>query len=1075
MNLKFKLALFLLTAGLIASLATGCSRQAKKDRHLQRAEVHFQAGDYDRAEIEYLNVLRIERTNAIALGNLGLMCFEQGRIARAYVLLSEASKASPDNLEIRLKLAQVFMSGGKPKEARAEAVELLARQPTNENVMLLLVDSSLTTNDLNDARQRLASLKPGGDQLPGYHVAWATLHLRNQDPKAAEVSIRQALALGPKSSLAHGAMAGLLVINKDPTNALTEFKAAADLAPPRSVHRLRHVDFMVAMGELAAAKELIDQLSKQTPDYLPFSMRVAQIALAERRFSDGERVLNSVLARDPTHLEAMLLAARLYVAQNQPAKAVLALERARKVFPRLPQIQYQLAVANLMQNDLAGAAKNLNQALAIQPDYPEAILLLAELNIRRGDTSQAIGDLAQLVERRPDLTAAQFLLATAYRAAAKLEPALRIYQNLSRNFPTNPQPAFLKGMVERQMNKDADARRSFEHVLSFAPDFISAVEQLINLDLAEQRFPVALQRAHSQVQRNPTNPAPYVLLAGVQLAETNLASAEATLLQALARTPDYGPANAMLARIYVASKKHQEALDKLSEMVARNTNDLASWLQIALLQSAASNYAAAKQTYEKAIAVNPRYLPALNNLAWLSAVHLGDLKRAYELGSKAHDLRPGDAFTSDTFGWVLYLMGDYPRALALLEESAKVLPQEPEVQFHVGMAHYMMGEEIPARLALQNALQLARESNWRSEAVQRLRLLDLVPATVDAAAAADLDALSSNLPGDPILLLRRAAIAEKDGDWSKAAANYSKALQINTNLVTATIKLSQLLAARLNNPQKALELARRARDLSPDDPLIAHTLGRLAYETGDYAWAASLLHESLRKFPKDPEVQFDFGLAAYSLGQVSNATTAVQAAIDDGLRPPLLERAKTFIRMQLLLRDPTLAASAFAEVQALLQQQPDYVPALMVMGAILEQRNESAAARDNYLRALKVMPAFAPADRRLAFLYYAGLKLTQEAYAHALKAREAFPQDVEVTRLLGILAYERKDFSRAGQLLLEAAARLPDDPEVIYRLGLTQYALKQTRESKGNLTKALALAPNSAFATKAKEALAELK
>lgn len=1075
MNLKFKLAYFVLAAGLVCAIATGCSKQARKDRHLQRAEAHFQAGDYDRAEIEYLNVLRIEQTNRVALGNLGLMCVEQGRMARAYVLLSEAKKVDPENLEVRLKLAQVLLSGGKPKEARDEALQLVAREPTNENVLLLFVDSSLSTNDLNDARQRLTRLKTEGDKVPGYHVAWASLHLRNRDSRAAEVSIRQALALDPKSCLAHGAMASLLVLNKDPTNALAEFKAAADLAPQRSVHRLRHVDFMVAMGQLVAAKELINQIAKQAPDYLPASMRVAQIALAERRFPDCERVVTSVLARDPTHLEAMLLMARLHVAQNQPGKAVVALERALKVYPRLTQIQYQLAVANLMQNDLASAAKNLNQALAIQPDYPEATLLLAELNVRRGDTSQAIGELTKLVERRPDLTAAQFLLATAYRAAGKLDPALRIYQNLNRNYPTNPQPAFLMGLVERQMDKNAEARRSFEHVLSFAPDFISAVEQLVNLDLAEQRFSAALERAQAQVDRNPTNPVPYVLLAGVQFAETNLTSAETTLFKALALAPEYGPANALLARIYVAANKHQEALAKLNEMVARNTNDLASWLQIGLLHSAASNYPAASQTYEKAIEVNPRYFPALNNLAWLSAVHLGDLKRAYELGSKAHDLRPSDPFTSDTFGWVLYLMGDYPRALALLEESAKALPQEPEVQFHLGMAHYMMGEEAPARVALQNAIQLAREGEWRSDATQRLRLLDLVPATADPGTAAELEALSARLPGDPILRLRQAAIAEKEGDWGKAAGHYSKALQINSNLVPATIKLSQLLAAKLNNPQKALELARRARDLSPDDAVIMHTLGRLAYDAGDYPWAASLLQESLRKLPMDADVQFDFGLAAYSLGQVSNATAAVQAAIDGGLKPPRSETARTFIRMQLLLRDPVLAETAFPEVQQVLEQQPDYAPALMVMGAIQERKGNFTAARDNYTRVLKAMPTFAPADRQLAFLYYGSLKSPAEAYAHALKARGAFPEDIEVARLLGILAYGRGEYSRAGQLLLEAAARSPNDPEVIYRLGLTQYKLKQSKESKVNLTKALALAPDSALASEARRLLADLK
>ena len=1073
--MKPKIIHLLLALCIIGSLTTGCSQAAKKNRRLQSANAHFQAGDYDLAEIEYLNVLRFEQSNPIALRNLGVMSFEQGRIARAYALLSEAKKVSPEDLEVRVKLAQVLLVGGKPKEARDAAVLLLARQPTNETALLLLVESSLSTNDVKDAQQRLTSLKSVNQQVPGYHVAWATWQLRNRDPKAAEAAVRQALTLDPKSDLAHGALANLLVLKKDPTNALAEFKAAADLAPPRSVHRLQYVDFKIARGEVAAAKELLGQITKQTPDYLPASMRVAKIALAESRFADCESGLKSVLARDPAHLEAMLLLARLHLAQSQPDKAVAALERALKAFPKLSQIYYQLGVANLMQHDQAGAAKNLSQALALQPDFSEATLLLAELNVRRGDTAQAISALTKLTAQRPDLTSAQLLLATAYRASAKLDPALRIYQNLNRNFPTNPQPAFLMGLVEAQMKKPAEARRSFESALNFAPGFLAAAEQLVNLDLAEKRFSAALQRAQAQVDRTPTNPAPYVLLAGVYLAETNQAAAETTLLKVLAFAPDYTPANALLARLYVASNKQPEALKKLNEMVARNTNDLASWLQIAELHSAASNYSAAKQTYEKALAVNPRFVPALNNLAWIAAVRLGDLKLAYALASKAHDLRPGDPSTSDTFGWVLFRMGDYPRALTLIEESAKTLPQEPEIQYHLGLAHYMMGEQAPARLALQNALQLAREGEWRSDATQRLRLLDLGPVTASAAANAELDALSARLPDDPIVLLRQAALAEKAGAWDKAAASYSAALKLNPNLVTATIKLSQLLATKLNNPQKALELARRARELSPADPVTSHTLGRLAYDAGDFPWAISLLKESVAKLPGDPEVQFDFGLAAYSLGQISNATAAVQAAIAGGLPPPRLEQAKTFVRLQSLWRDPAQADAASAEVEALLKQQPDQVPALMVRAGIQERKGNFPAARDSYERILKATPSFVIAERQLALLYYDRLKSPAEAYPHALKAREALPQDAEVRRLLGILAYERGEFSRAGQLLLGSVARFPNDSEVAYRLGLTQYKLKQSQESKSNLTKALTLAPNSPLAPEAKRLLASLK
>ena len=90
------LASVLVTLCLSGFLTVGCSQASKKARHLQRAEAQFEAGDFDRAEIEYMHVLRLDRTNQVALRQLGFMAFEQGRVIRAYALLNDARRADPD-------------------------------------------------------------------------------------------------------------------------------------------------------------------------------------------------------------------------------------------------------------------------------------------------------------------------------------------------------------------------------------------------------------------------------------------------------------------------------------------------------------------------------------------------------------------------------------------------------------------------------------------------------------------------------------------------------------------------------------------------------------------------------------------------------------------------------------------------------------------------------------------------------------------------------------------------------------------------------------------------------------------
>src|SRR6185503_12955118 len=95
-----------------------CSRSSKISRHLNRGQTFFKEEQFDKAQIEFLNVLRIEATNAIALRQLGLSYYQQGRFLRAYAFLHEAAQADPANNEVRVRLAGILLGSRKLKEAR---------------------------------------------------------------------------------------------------------------------------------------------------------------------------------------------------------------------------------------------------------------------------------------------------------------------------------------------------------------------------------------------------------------------------------------------------------------------------------------------------------------------------------------------------------------------------------------------------------------------------------------------------------------------------------------------------------------------------------------------------------------------------------------------------------------------------------------------------------------------------------------------------------------------------------------------------------------------------------------------
>jgi hypothetical protein len=58
---------------LAATLIAGCSKETRTARLLGEADDDFKAGNYDKAKLAYLNVIRLEPQNALAFERIGAM------------------------------------------------------------------------------------------------------------------------------------------------------------------------------------------------------------------------------------------------------------------------------------------------------------------------------------------------------------------------------------------------------------------------------------------------------------------------------------------------------------------------------------------------------------------------------------------------------------------------------------------------------------------------------------------------------------------------------------------------------------------------------------------------------------------------------------------------------------------------------------------------------------------------------------------------------------------------------------------------------------------------------------------
>jgi tetratricopeptide (TPR) repeat protein len=1056
----------LMALALLASVGAGCTARVKASHYLKRGERYFDSGQYQLAEIEYENVLRNDPQNREAWDRLGIIYYYEGRIPEAMPLLRQAEQLDPGNLDVHSKLAAAYLEYGKLKDTYDEADFVFSRKPQDERAPLLLADSA-ATNDFRALALRFQEIQKEGDRAT-LEVALGTLAFRQHDFKTAEACFKQAVVLDPKSSDAYTALGTFYLSQKALKKADQAFQTAVNLAPPWSDNGVRYAQFKIMTGDPDAGQHLLQDIVGKNPAYLPAWLALAQLSAAENNYTNAFASLDNLLSRDPQNFDGLLLHGRLQLMQGHADQAIVSYKRMAKIYPQAPTVSFALAQAYLANNQTNEADESLNQALDLRPDYTDAILLRAETEIIHGNPSSAIISLRQLILQQPQVVQAWLLLAEAYRAQGTPNSAIETYRELEKSYPDSPQIPVLLGRLYFQQDQRANCRAEFENALKIRPDYLPAVEQMVDLDLAEKKYDAAFQQVQQLVVKNP-NGALLQLLLGTTLAaqgETN--QAESALSKAISLQPNSQAAYLLLAQLYNQSGQNQKALEQLQLALDKDPNDIAALMFTGIIYNSENDYDDARDAYQDVLAIVPANGMALNNLACIYADHLDQLDKAYPLARQASDLAPSDPYIADTLGWILYRRGEYTSALVLLRQSAVKLYAMPEIQFHLGMACYMAGYETEAAKALQQAIQLAGDFPGKSDCRQHLALLNIDARHAGADTQAWLEKWTANHPNDLVALQRLGAIYEFSGMQDKALAAYQSVLNVNPQNVPALASLARLYSS--TDVQKAYQLARAAYDLNPDDPQNSYLLGHLAFVTRNYPWALTALQLSARAQPQNPEILFDLGQAYYSLGKVSEARMAMQDALQTQVAFSRANDAKRFLAMTSIAD-----ASVSAQAGEILKATPNYVPALMVNAGMAEQKGDTTTAQQIYEDVVKVYPDFAPAQKNLAILYAKDADNDSQAYPLAVKAREAFPRDPDVAKCLGIIVCRQGDYTRALSLLQESARQIGHDSELLYYLGLAQYHLNDNIESKANLQRALDLDLTGKNAADARRMLVEIR
>jgi tetratricopeptide (TPR) repeat protein len=122
--------------------------------------------------------------------------------------------------------------------------------------------------------------------------------------------------------------------------------------------------------------------------------------------------------------------------------------------------------------------------------------------------------------------------------------------------------------------------------------------------------------------------------------------------------------------------------------------------------------------YELMLKQSPKSLAAANNLAVLLADNKGDrasLERALAL-SRDFEQSAANPYFLDTLGWVYVKLGQGDQGVRVMRKAVEQAPEQPLLNYHLGMAYYRAGAGKEARTYLEKAMKAGKPFSGVEEA-----------------------------------------------------------------------------------------------------------------------------------------------------------------------------------------------------------------------------------------------------------------------------------------------------------------------------------------------------------------------
>lgn len=817
--------------------------------------------------------------------------------------------------------------------------------------------------------------------------------LDSGDAVAAEVELRKAIDLKFAAEQVTPVLARALLSQGQHQKILDELAGSPTASPTGLADLKTTIGVSLAVqGKAEAARTAFNEAIAANNDYAPAHLALARLKVQEQDVAGAQSIIDNILDKSPTNADAWHFKADLLRAKGKSDEAIAAYQKVIEIKPRAVTAHTALVVTHLANQKIDLASKQLKAMQQAAPKHPLTLYttgLFAYTNKDIPTASSAVDDLLKVqpnsplglmlagviaYENRSDILAQEYL-AKALHLAPGLDfgrrtlvmsqmrsghptKALETLQPVLQGDETSAQWLALAGEAYMQ---SGDAKKAEEFFSRAAKSDPKSIKLQTSLALARMR----------------TGQADQALADLAQIAESDSGTS----------------ADMVLIASTLQQKQFDKALKAIANLEKKNPdNPLPHTLRGDALVLK-GDIAGARKSLEKALSINPTYLPAANSLARIDLL----------------EKRPDQA--RQRFEAVLLNDPKNVQAmLALTELRIQEGANVEEITTLINKAIAAAPNDAAPRLALIAAYIRAKDNKKALTAVQ--------------------EALAA-VPDRPEVLDVAGRVFQLTGDTNQALATYGKLATLLPTAPHPYLRMAEIQLAA-NNKDGARSSLAKGLTLLPDSLPMQRAQIMLDIIDEQFDAALARAHDIQKLHPKE--------IAGYVLeGDIHIARKAwnqAVAAYRTALKiTPSTELAGRLYSI-LMLGGQSSDASKFAD--GWLKDYPKDNTFRLFLADAANKRKDYAAAAAQYRTVLAQAPDNPALLNNLAWSL--GQMKDPKALGYAEQANKLAPNQPAIMDTLGGLLIEQGNVERALDLLEKAVALAPQAAEV--RLSYAKALLK---------------------------------